>query len=158
MLAPIMRQLGAQFQLKFTSGLKAIKTRTIVEKNMIPLGRLSNDDDLVKAYQNCDAILLPTCFEGFGYAALEAMACGKPVIASDNSALPEVVQDGVTGILCPTNDIEAFVAACRFLAENPEIGKKYGEAGRARVERLFSEEIIIPQYIALYEKLAMKQK
>ena len=157
MLAPIMKKLDTRFQLKFTSGLKGTKMRPIVE-NMIPLGGLSNDDDLVKAYQNCDAILFPTRFEGFGYAALEAMACGKPVIASNNSALPEVVKNGVTGILCPTNNIEAFVAACQFLAENPEIGKKYGEAGRARAESLFSEEIIIPQYIALYEKLTMKQQ
>jgi len=82
------------------------------------------------------------------------MACGKSVIAANTSSLPEIVEDGVTGLLCPPDNIPAFVAACRKLADNPEILYKHGQAAIRRAEEIFSEERIIPQYIALYEKLA----
>ena len=96
------------------------------------------------------ALLFPSRFEGFGLAPLEAMACGKPVITSDNSALPEVVKDRVTGILCPTDDVKAFAKACISLAENLEILRAYGKAARARVEELFAETKIVLKYIKLY--------
>jgi len=152
LLAPIMKQLGPGFELYFTSGLKRPKTLRMVE-NMVPLGRLTEDRKLAEAYRQCDALLFPSRFEGFGLVVLEAMACGKPVIATNISSLPEVMEDGVTGILCPPDDIRSFVIACRKLADNPEILRQYGQAARRRVEELFSENLIIPQYIKLYEKL-----
>lgn len=152
LLAPIMSELGPQFQLRFTAGLRQSKPIS-TERNMIPIGRITEESVLVRAYQQCDAVLVPSRFEGFGLSALEAMACGKPVIASRSSSLPEVVEDGVTGVLCPIGDIRAFTTACRKLAENPDLLHKYGQAARCRVEELFSEEAIIPQYVALYENL-----
>jgi len=153
LLVPIMRELGPEFELRFTSGLRALKTTELTD-NMVPLGRLTEESELIGAYQQCDALLFPSRFEGFGYVALEAMACGKPVITGNNSALPEIVQDKVTGILCPPDDIAAFVTACRNLAYDPETLRQYGKAARRRAEELFSEDTIIPQYISLYEKLA----
>lgn len=153
LLVPIMRELGPEFELRFTSGLRALKT-TELTHNMVPLGRLTEESELIKAYHHCDALLFPSRFEGFGYVALEAMACGKPVIAANNSALPEVVKNGETGILCQTDDISAFVSAIRNLAYDPETLRQYGKAARRHAEELFSEDIIIPQYISLYEKLA----
>ena len=151
-LAPIMRKLGPEFELRFTSGLRALKTRGLTQ-NMLPLGRLTEDSELIRAYHQCDVLLFPSRFEGFGYVALEAMACGKPVIAANNSALPEVVKNGETGILCPTDDIHAFVSATRKLAADREILLAYGQAARRRTENFFSEYLIIPQYISLYEEL-----
>lgn len=152
LLAPIMRELGSEFELCFTSGLR--QPRAIrIEKNMSPLGRITDDRELARISQRCEALLFPSLFEGFGLAALEAMACGKPVIASNTSSLPEVVEDGVSGILCPPDDIGAFVTACQTLAENPKILHQYGEAARRRAVDLFSEDLIIPQYIRLYERL-----
>ncbi len=152
LLAPIMKELGTKFELHFTSGLKNSKMAHVTQ-NMAPLGQLAEERELIKAYCKCDALLFPSRFEGFGYVALEAMACGKPVIATNSSSLPEVVEEGVTGILCPPDDISAFVAACRKLANNPEILLKFGKAARHRAENLFSENLIIPQYIELYEKI-----
>lgn len=151
-LMAVMRQLGPTFQLRFTSGLKDLRPSTITN-NMIPLGRLTRREDIAREYQNCDAVIVPSFFEGFGYVALEGMACGKPVIASNNSAIPEVVEDQVTGILCPTGDVEAFTAACRYMAENRDVAQRYGDAGRERALSVFSENIIVPRYIALYERL-----
>lgn len=151
-LAPLMQRLGPGFQLRFTSGLRNSKLAYATE-NMISLGHLVDQRDLIREYQNSDAIIFPTRFEGFGYVALEAMACGKPVIASNNSAIPEVVKDGETGILCQTGDVESFAAACRYLAAHPDIARGYGEAGRQRAVALFSEEAIVPRYVALYQRL-----
>lgn len=155
LLAPIMKELGPKFELRFTSGLRQSNTIPMAQ-NMVPLGRLTEDTELVKAYQQCDALLFPSRFEGFGLAAVEAMACSKPVIAANTSSLPEVVSDGVTGILCPPDDILSFVAACKKLADNPETLRRLGQAARRRAVELFSEELITPRYVALYEKLAMK--
>lgn len=153
LLTLVMKELGPKFELRFTSGLRNLKIEGIAP-NMIPLGRITNDSELVEAYNQCDALLFPSRLEGLPHAVLEAMACGKPVIATNISSLPEVVEDGVTGLLCPRDDIAAFVAACRKLAEHPHLSLVYGQAARRRIERRFSEEIIIPQYIALYEELA----
>lgn len=156
LLAPIMKELGRRFQLHVASGLRRSK-KMRMEPNMVLLGQLTMEDELIAAYRRCDALIFPSRFEGFGLPALEAMACAKPVITTNVSSLPEVVRDGTTGILCPPDDIPAFVAACRKLFDNRQNLQSYGLAARRRAEELFSEEIIIPQYIALYEKLSMNQ-
>ena len=153
LLEPIMNELGTGFVLHFTTGLRTIKKRQkcfTSASNMKSIGRLDGAEAVIKAYHGCDALLYPSRFEGFGLAPLEAMACGKPVITSDNSALPEVVKDRVTGILCPTDDVKAFAKACISLAENLEILRAYGKAARARVEELFAETKIVLKYIKLY--------
>ncbi len=153
LLAPIMKELGPGFELHFTSGIRRYKPEELTD-NMRPLGRIADEGRLIEIYRQCDALLFPSRLEGFSLVPLEAMACGKPVIATNISSLPEVVLDGVTGFLCPKDDIAAFVTACRNLAYDPETLRQYGKAARRRAEELFSEDIIIPQYISLYEKLA----
>jgi len=152
LLEPIMAALGNGFELRYTAGLRASEQGAPLP-NMTPLGRLS-DEALAMEYRACDALLFPTRFEGFGYAAAEAMASGKPVIATDVSALPEVVVDGETGILCPLDDVAAFVAACRRLATEPNAARHMGAAGRARVLERFTEAIAIPRYLELLARAA----
>jgi glycosyltransferase involved in cell wall biosynthesis len=155
LLVPIMEALGEDFELFYTSGLRS-SMRAGSLSNMIPLGKLI-EEKLIEIYQDCDALLFPSRFEGFGYAALEAMACGKPVIASNSSSLPEVVEDGVCGILCEPDNVNAFVEACRRLAEDPALCRRMGEAGRERAVRLFSEDAIVPKYVQLFEELSGKK-
>ena len=150
LLAPIMRRLGDGFSLSYTGHAPPGKHRGT--DNIRGLGKLSKDA-LLLAYQECDALLFPTRFEGFGYVVCEAMACGKPVITSDNSSLPELVRHDVTGILCKTDDIDAFVDAARLLAANPELAKRMGEAGRERVLQNFTLEKMTDAYIRLYEEV-----
>ena len=151
LLEPIMGILGEDFELRFTTGLRDV-TKQSFPDNMVPLGRLS-EDDLIKEYQECDALLFPSRFEGFGYVALEAMACGKPVVATDATSIPEVVDNGLTGMLCPTDDVDAFVAACQKLAADRDLCGRMGAAGRKRAKEVFSEEVIVSQYIDLYKSL-----
>lgn len=156
LLAPIMRKLGTDFELHFTSGFKT-ENMDCDQFNMVRLGKLSNEE-LVQAYKECDALIFPTRFEGFGYAALEAMACGKPVITSNNTALPEVVADGGTGILCDTGDVAAFADACRLLADDPALRLSMGEAGRRRAVEQFSESSVFEHYINLIERLVARRE
>lgn len=151
LLAPLMRRLGADFELRVTAESQDC-LKMDLPANIIPVGKLT-EQDMVRAYQECDAVLLPSRAEGFGYAALEAMACGKPVIASDNTALPEIVQDGNTGILCRTGDVGAFADACRRLAKDAALCLKMGGAGRARVLALSTEQAALHSYLHLMERL-----
>jgi glycosyltransferase involved in cell wall biosynthesis len=148
LLQPIMKALGNNFILYYTGGTKAHALD--LSPNTQNVGRLE-PHALLAMYRECDALLFPSRYEGFGYAVCEAMACGKPVIAGDNSSLPELVQHNETGLLCKTDDIDAFVAATRLLADNPDLARRMGEAGRERVLQNFTLEKMTDNYIRLYE-------
>lgn len=118
LLSPIMSRLGERFELLYTSGLRAGGVLAPLP-NMRAIGRL-NQAQMRKAYRECDVALFPSRLEGLSYAAAEAMACGLPLVASNSSSFPEMVDDGVNGHLCPVDDVEAFVAAIRGFAEDRE--------------------------------------
>jgi len=151
LLPAIMRELGSEFHLSVIAGARNGEEKNF-PPNMTLLGRVS-DDELVAAYQQCDALLFPSRWEGFGYTALEAMACGKAVVTSDASALPEVVQAEETGILCPPGDVSAFAAACRRLRDNPLLCQTMGSNGRKRAVANFSEKVLIDQYVDIIQAL-----
>src|SRR5262249_24541474 len=88
-------------------------------------------------------------FEGFGLAALEAMSCGLPVVASRTGGLPEVVADGVTGRLVPVGDAEGFSAAMLELFDRTDMGP----AARGRAVASFDTSVVVPRYEALYERM-----
>ena len=147
MLVPLMRELGAAFELRLTAELQDCRNMNL-PANIIPMGRLS-EQDMVKAYQQCDALLLPSRAEGFSYAALEAMACGKPVI----TALPESVTDGITGVLCRIGEVHDFVEACRSLAANQVQCGEIGLKSRQGTVEKFSESEAMDRYIPLIKHL-----
>ncbi|NOQ14934.1 MAG: glycosyltransferase [Methyloprofundus sp.] len=151
LLAGIMQQLGNDYVLNFTSGL-----RNQAKKQPIPhaqsLGLLS-DTELIEAYQNADVLLFPTRYEGFGYAAAEAMACGLPVISSNCSALPELIDEGKGGFLCSTDAIDEFVDKIRLLARSPELCKNMGEYNRQKALAFYNPERMGREYIQLFEQI-----
>lgn len=151
MLAPIMRKLGSGFELLVTVEAESCKKMDCPD-NVRPIGRLS-EDELIRAYGHCDAVLVPSRSEGFGYVALEAMACGKPVIAGTNTAQSEIVRDGITALLCDFDDLDTFVASCRLLRDNAELCTVMGRKGRDRANSLFSENVLSANYVALIRRL-----
>lgn len=151
-LAPIMRELGPGFELRYTSDPKAKIDRAEMPGNMRDLGRLRSEE-VVAVMQNVDALLFPSRSEGFGLVVAEAMACGLPVIATRGSSLTEVVEDGVTGILCPEGDITAFAAAARILAADSDLAVEMSSAARAVCVRRFGIGGMIQAYLDIYQSL-----
>ena len=100
-----------------------------------------------------DIFLMPSGSETFGLAALEAMSCSVPVVASDIGGLPELVIDGETGFLCPLGDIDAFTQRTKQLLDNPELQQKMAQASRDRAVNHFDNDIIIPHYESYYESV-----
>ncbi len=151
LLPQILARLGADFVLEYTSGLRT-HARSTRAANLHPLGYLS-PTALVEAYNRCDIFLFPSRLEGFGYPVAEAMACGKPVVATNYSSLPELVDAGQGGLLCPRDDIDAFVESIHQLAANPDRRLRMGAYNRAKVERLFSLRQTVDNYLQLYQEL-----
>ncbi len=116
------------------------------------LERLSTDE-LVREYNRAQLLVSPSLYEGFGLPAAEAMACGTPVVATTAGALPEIVEDGVTGLLVPPGDIEALADAIRTLLEAPERCCAMGEAGSRRIRERFSWKRTAEETLALYEEV-----
>ena len=150
LLLPIMDRLGDNFNLFYTG--KSRRELHKNNKNIFNLGFLDKQG-LLDAYHNCDALLFPTRYEGFGYTVCEAMSCSRPVITSNCSSLPELVVHGDTGFLCEVNDVNGFCEAARQLASNPEMARQMGQAGRERVLASFTIEKMTGEYISLYESL-----
>jgi glycosyltransferase involved in cell wall biosynthesis len=98
--------------------------------------------DLVPYYYIMDILGLPTHREGFSNVALEAQACGKPVISTRATGAMDSVIDGVTGILVPVGDSRALSNALNLLLTDPSLAKAMGSAGRAWVLREFPQEKI----------------
>lgn len=148
LLSPLMALLGPTFELTIVGGLRP-GTRGLMAPNIKTLRDL-RDAELIRVYQSCDAVVVPSRLEGFSYVALEAAACGKPVVASRGSALPEVVRDGVTGLLCPVDDVAAFASAVRTLGADPALARAMGQAGREMAVRVFTKEAAVDAYCELY--------
>lgn len=149
LLAPIMRELGDGFELSYTGGSVAERDKPEMPPNMVDLGRLTRAQVLV-AMQQADAFLFPSRSEGFGLVAAEAMACGLPVVATHGSSLPEVVEDGVTGFLCPRDDVAAFVQAIRRLAGDSVLWQEMSSNATAHARDAFSEDTAIDAYSLVY--------
>lgn len=100
-----------------------------------------------------DVSLLPSELESFGLAALEAQACEVPVVASRVGGVPEVINDGETGFMSDVGDTEKMSDDVLKLLRNEEMRRSFGKRGRELAIARYSSEIIIPQYIAFYEKV-----
>ena len=100
-----------------------------------------------------DVFVLPSLWEGMPNVILEAMAANKPVVATRVGGIPEVVEDGVTGLLVPPRDPEALAEAIIALLQDRERAKAMGRAGRERVEKYFTVERMVQKTEALYEEL-----
>lgn len=100
-----------------------------------------------------DLFLLPSESESFGLAALEAMSCEVPVIATDAGGLPEVVVDGETGYLRPVGDVEGMAAAALRLLQDEDLRRRMGAAGRRRAVEVFSQEAVVQRYRAIYDRV-----
>ncbi len=153
LLARVMRELGDGFELHYTGGPAAARDRADMPRNMRDLGRLSTSQ-VVAAMQDADALLFPSRSEGFGLVAAEAMACGLPVIAMQGTAVDELVEPGVTGLLCARDDVRGIAAAARLLAGDGELRHAMRLAARQAAMERFSSTAMVDAYASLYRGLS----
>ncbi len=115
-------------------------------------------DDVQEVMQTFDIFVLPSLTEGLPNVILEAMASAKPVIATRVGGIPEAVVSDITGLLISPAEVAALVDAIRKLVDNPSLAKGMGEAGRKRVENLFSVEHEVACFEKMYEYLMNEGK
>lgn len=106
--------------------------------------------DVVPALRAADVCVLPSLKEGLSLSVVEAMAAGKPVVASRVGGLPEVVLPGETGLLVPPGDPEKLAAALHHLLTQPEAARQMGEAGRLRAAECFNLEDMVTRTEEVY--------
>lgn len=121
-----------------------------VEDRIKILGRLSRNE-LLRRYASADLFVLPSLFEPFGIALLEAMASGLPVVASRVGGIPEVIEEGKTGLLVPPSNAEELGAAIERLLSDEGKRRIMGHAGQERAA-LFSWDLIVPRIRKVYEE------
>lgn len=120
--------------------LKLIKTMAI-EESIIFVGALYGKSK-IEAYVDADVCVIPSRYEIWGIAALEAMACGRPVLATDMGGLKEIISNGETGLLVAPENSEELLDCLTFVLKNPVVAEKMGMRGRDFVEKRFAVSII----------------
>ena len=108
--------------------------RAFIGAGMVPRGELG------AFYERAAVVALPSLREGFGMVCLEAMAHGRPVVASATGGLLDLVEDGTTGLLVPPGDVPALRAAIERLLADEELRRRLGAAARERVRRRFTRD------------------
>lgn len=150
-LPEIARRLTPGVEIHCTRGWKR---REIIPRapNILDIGTVE-PQEMPALYGQADVLLFPTVREGFGRAALEAMACGLPVVASACSALPELVVHGKGGYLCPVGDAAAFAERINELADSPGLRRQMGQYNRQRAQEVFPLARMVSAYRALFERI-----
>ncbi len=118
--------------------------------NVVFAGFQKNVYEFINAF---DVFVLPSLMEGFGIALLEAMAMSKPIVACSVGGIPEVIFDGITGILVPPKDSKALAKAIVRLITDEKVKRRFGKAARRVVEEQFSQEITMKRIENLYREL-----
>lgn len=138
-------------------GPKRAELETLADRCRIPdrvtlLGAVGQDE--IRAhYERADAVCLPSFAEGVPVVLMEAMALQRPVVSTRIMGIPELVEDGVEGLLVPPGDLGSLVRALERLAEDRELGERIGRAGRAKVLAEFDVRDSAKQLRALFDEL-----
>jgi glycosyltransferase involved in cell wall biosynthesis len=133
-IPPLINRLGLEGAVQFENGVST--------------------DRIVDLYAEAELAAVPSLYEGFSLPAVEAMACGVPIVATTGGALPEVVgRDGETGLLVTPGDTSALAAALGRALDDPELRARIGAAGRARALERFTWRNTAEGTIAHYRTL-----
>jgi len=135
--------------------LSALADKLEIGEHVIITSIKSSRFDLVRLF---DIFVLSSLTEGFSNVIIEAMAMGKPVIATDVGGNGEAVVHGKTGVLVPPADPEAMASAIIDLASDPELRARFGEAGKKRVEEHFTLRKMVEEYERLYKQLIHQKR
>jgi L-malate glycosyltransferase len=128
-----------------------------IEKNVYFAGQLAHDK--IPGFLNAlDIFAALSLEESFGVAVIEAGACEKPVVVSDEGGLPEVVENNVTGFIVPKGDIQAASDALEKLIINTSLREQFGQAARTRVKKLYDWNVCVRQMLNIYQDIVSTDK
>ena len=139
--------LGKRFVITVIGGLRGSgsgRCDGVVYKTRLSLR------ELVSEYQQTDVVVSLSRYEGFGYTALEAMACGKPVVAFDVTGLRDVLTQGTSGFLVTPGDVASLAGKCRLLVDQPDLARRMGTTGRAVATGQFRKSSAVDAYLKIY--------
>jgi glycosyltransferase involved in cell wall biosynthesis len=157
--AIVVRQIpDVRFVIAGEGELRSALERQIrdrhLEKHVFLLGFRP---DVLSLHKVFDVFVMSSVTEGLGTSLLDAMACAKPVVATKAGGIPEVVEDGLTGLLVPTRDPEAMAAAIIRLLNDPGLRRQMGEAAILSVRERFSVERMVLDTLRVYQRVAMHE-
>jgi glycosyltransferase involved in cell wall biosynthesis len=115
-------------------------------------------EQLASEYCRAQIVVSPSLYEGFGLPAAEAMACCAAVVATTAGAFPEVIEDGVSGLLVRPGDSQALAAAVRHLLDNPGLCWSLGQAARTRIVERFTWARAAEQLERIYEEAIQSRR
>ncbi len=136
-----LREQGRNFCLRIAG---EGRQRPVLEKRIRELGLETEVelvgfvDDMGAFLQQLDIFLMPSLWEGFGYAVVEAMAAGVPVVAFGAGSIPEIVEHGVTGFLVPVKDVASLTGTVELLAADPDLRQRMGKKARETARERFA--------------------
>ena len=156
--ALVVRQVpDARFVIAGEGELRPALERLIkehrLEKHVLLAGFRPDVLSLHKAF---DIFVMSSVTEGLGTSLLDAMAAGKPIVATTTGGIPEVVVDGETGFLVPPRDDRAMAEAIVTLLKDPALRAQMGAAGLARAQSKFSAERMLQETLRVYKRVAIK--
>lgn len=126
--------------------------RRIGNDSGVKLHSFLPQEEVFRLYQNSDILCVPSYHEAFGQVYTEAMNFSLPVVANRVNAIPEIVEDGVTGLLTKPFDKRGLVESLRLLIESGSLRRRMGRKGKERFERLFSKRVVNKKLLRIYRE------
>jgi glycosyltransferase involved in cell wall biosynthesis len=114
--------------------------------------------ELMEVLSAADLMVMSSTHEGFSLASAEAMLLGVPVVATAVGGVPELIEDGVSGMLVPARDVEALAATIRMLRADPGLRRRLGEQGRERIRKNFGVEAVVPRWEKFYSRVLREKQ
>lgn len=129
-----------------------------IRDSIIFTGYIDNFEIYKSAFCECEIFALPSEWEAFGIVLLEAMACGKPCVATNVGGVPEVVDNGVNGFIVPYGNAEMLASKLCMLLENEKLRTEFGSNGRKKVLASYTWDKIVDALETVYEGVLEKHK
>jgi glycosyltransferase involved in cell wall biosynthesis len=133
--------------------LKELAVELNIQDKVKFLGFIAGEEKVAQEYSKFDIAIFPSLQESFGVAAIEAMACGVPVIVSDTGGLPEVTDNGQCGVVVPPTDVDALYNAIEKLYKDAELREKLSAKGREFVCKNYDSSSNFSNILSAYEQL-----
>jgi glycosyltransferase involved in cell wall biosynthesis len=151
----VTRVPDARFVIAGEGELRPVLERQIKEHHLEKHVFLAGfRPDILSVHKGFDIFVMSSVTEGLGTSLLDAMACGKPIVATTAGGMPEVVEDGATGLVVPPRDHQAMAAAIVKLLTSPDLRARMGAAGLARGRARFSVERMVQDTLEIYRRVA----